>query len=195
MNKIILQFLISKSLPALLCLSVFPVLIYGQTVITRDPDKKAPESTNKEKTTGAENKTVTEDPELLKLEREAFDYLNGHRLKSKQKPLEWNENLAKLARKHSKEMAEKNFFSVNGPNGETIDEQVKEFGITKFTNLGRLVAANAGQEKPVEVAIDRWISSPERRQYLFDNPWSETGVGIFIGDDGMFYLTQDFLSK
>lgn len=195
MNKITPKFLISKVLLCLLCLALFPALIYSQTVITRNPEKEATEPDDAEKPKADKDVAPAVDPKLLKMEREAFDYLNAHRVKGKQKPLIWNEELASLARKHSKEMATENFFSVKGANGETIDEQIKEIGITRFTNLGRLIGANAGQENPVETTIDRWISSKERRQYLFDNPWSETGIGIFIGEDGMFYLTQDFLSK
>ncbi|MCB1025223.1 MAG: CAP domain-containing protein [Acidobacteria bacterium] len=195
MNNTTLKFPLSAAILAILWAVFIPIPAFGQTVIIREPDKEAGENNKTGAASESKTEEAPENPEFLKMEREAFDYLNSHRIKSKQKPLIWNDDLAKLARKHSKAMATKSFFSINGPNGETIEEQVKEFGITKWINLGRMIAANAGKEKPVETAIDLWISSKERRQYLFDNPWSETGVGIYIGDDGMFYLTQDFMTK
>ncbi|MEZ5347290.1 MAG: CAP domain-containing protein [Pyrinomonadaceae bacterium] len=186
---------IFKSSLLIFLAAAFSFSVCGQTVITRNPEEKPPAAEKSDNTGIKAGNSEEEDPEIVKLERAAFEYLNEQRTKSKQKPLKWNDELAALARRHSKEMATKKFFSVKGANGETIDEEIKDAGITKYTALGRLVGAAAGEDDPAKAVIDRWISSLERRQYLFDNPWSETGVGIFIADDGMFYLTQDFLTR
>ncbi len=135
------------------------------------------------------------DEKIVALERKAFDLMNQKRAGAGLKPLVWNGELAKVARKHSVDMAGHNFFSVQPFGGRTIGDQAAEFGIKDWKHLGRMVAAYTGVPNPVETAIERWLASNERRQYLFDSRWQETGVGIFVSKTGKLYLTQDFLSK
>ena len=99
------------------------------------------------------------------IEHVAFDLINKKRVENGFKQLEWSEDVAKIARQHSLDMAEFKYFG------------------------------HRGLEDPVEVAVELWLKSPSHRQNLLKSDWSESAVGIAVADDGSYYFTQVFLTR
>ncbi|HEY0659459.1 MAG TPA: CAP domain-containing protein, partial [Pyrinomonadaceae bacterium] len=54
---------------------------------------------------------------VFDLEKQTFDLINEKRREQGLKPLEWNESIAKIARLHSRDMANNKFFSHAGNDG------------------------------------------------------------------------------
>lgn len=129
------------------------------------------------------------------LERAAFQLINQKRLQSGLSPLEWNEQIAELARSHSLSMADYKFFSHKGLNGNLIDERAVEFGLDKWRAIGENIAFNQGFENPVEFAVERWMQSVSHRQNLLHGRWKESGIGVAVTSDGKYYFTQIFLLR
>ena len=189
-----------KKYPLILVLMVlmfssFASLVLAQTEHTREPEKPASDvgSLPDDKTQDDRPKPV--DEKIAAMEKLAFDLLNEARQKENREPLIWSDKLAGIARQHSQDMANHAFFSIKPLGDRKLTDLVVEAGVKKWLSVGRLIATNAGAENPVEKTVDRWLSSKERRRYVFENAWSETGIGIVIAENGRFYLTQDFLSK
>ncbi len=185
-------------IPALILVILFTLFcgtafeVRAQTEHTRDPQKPVSEENE---TKNPNEPTEKVDENIVALEKKAFDLLNEARKKENHPPLVWSERLAAIARQHSKDMDKHSFFSIEPFGGRKLSDLVVESGVKKWLNIGRLIATNAGIDDPVEQIVNRWLSSKERRLYVFENAWSETGIGIVITESGRFYLTQDFLSK
>ena len=110
------------------------------------------------------------------IEHVAFDLINKKRVENGFKQLEWSEDVAKIARQHSLDRADRS-------------------GLKKWRSIGENIAFNRGYKDPVEVAVELWLKSPSHRQNLLKSDWSESAVGIAVADDGSYYFTQVFLTR
>jgi uncharacterized protein YkwD len=138
-----------------------------------------------------EKKTVN----VFELEKLAFSLINSKRAAAGLTELTWSDEVAKVARVHSKEMAENNYFSHRGIDGSMIGDRADSLGVKKWRAIGENIAFNRGYENPAEFAVECWIKSEGHRLNLLSDRWKETGVGIAIGSDGSYYFTQVFIQR
>jgi uncharacterized protein YkwD len=134
-------------------------------------------------------------PTIYDLEKTAFALLNQKRAENNLTSLEWSEQVAKIARIHSENMAKHKFFNHRGKDGLMVDDRADSLGISKWQAIGENIAFNCGYENPVEFAVQRWMLSPSHRENILNNRWRESAVGVAIGDDGSYYFTQVFLLR
>ena len=129
------------------------------------------------------------------LEQTAFDLLNKKRVQNGLTPLTWNDKLASIARSHSQNMADFNFFSHRGLDNKMVSDRADDAGMGRWRAIGENIAYNRGYQEPINKAVELWLDSPSHRHNLLDNNWKETAVGIAVAADGSYYLTQVFLKK
>jgi uncharacterized protein YkwD len=132
---------------------------------------------------------------LLELERQAFELINNKRTASGLEKLTWNEDVARSARMHSRNMAESNFFSHQGLDGLWVDKRAEKFGIRSWREIGENIACNRGFSDPTEHAVEAWMKSTGHRDNILGKSWLETGIGVAVSDEGMYYFTQVFLLR
>jgi uncharacterized protein YkwD len=143
-----------------------------------------------------ENESKTKTPvNVFELEKLAFALINRKRAALGLDELTWSDEVAKIARLHSREMAENNYFSHRGLNGSMIGERADSLGVKKWRAIGENIAFNRGYENPTEFAVECWIKSEGHRLNLLNDSWKETGVGIAIAADGSYYFTQVFILR
>lgn len=133
--------------------------------------------------------------QLFDLERQTFALINQKRAELGVSALIWSDDLAKIARLHSENMAKYNFFSHTGQDGLMVDDRADLLGIRKWTAIGENIAYNRGYQKPVEIAVEKWMQSEGHRANLLNNRWKESGIGIAVRADGAYYFTQVFLTR
>ncbi|MEM2512692.1 MAG: CAP domain-containing protein, partial [Candidatus Bathyarchaeia archaeon] len=75
-------------------------------------------------------------PNITDIERAIFIYTNIERKKHGIKELIWDEKLSEIARTHSRDMAQNNFFSHINLNGEDPTARAKKYGYPIFKDLG-----------------------------------------------------------
>jgi len=131
----------------------------------------------------------------VSLEQTAFDLLNKKRIENGLKPLVWSEKLAPVARLHSHNMAERNFFSHRGLDDKMVSDRADDNNVGKWRAIGENIAFDRGYKDPIGKAVQLWLDSPSHRRNLLDSNWKETAVGIAIAADGSYYLTQVFLKR
>jgi len=132
-------------------------------------------------------------PTDFSLEKKAFKLINQRRAEKKLPPLKWNNKVAKLAREHSENMARYSFFSHVGLNGRLIDERAIDFGLDDWRSIGENIAYNKGFSNPVDFAVERWMISDGHRRNLLHSRWKETGIGVAVTSEGMYFFTQVFV--
>ena len=161
-----------------------PVLL---DVVGSAPERMAVGSEAQRRRTPAANS-------LTRLEREAFDLMNDARSSGGLAPLEWDDDIAALARSHARSMAENRFFSHRGLDGRTVDGRANEFGIA-WSAIGENIASFSGSKDPCRTAVDNWLKSAGHRQNILGGRWNRTAIGIGVADDGTYYFTQVFMQR
>lgn len=145
----------------------------------------------------AEPEKTTSSAAMLasQLEHQAFDVLNLKRAEKGLPALAWSEDMAKVARSHSQEMAQFKFFSHAGRNGSMVDDRADILGFKKWKAIGENIAYNRGYEKPAEFACERWMQSISHRENILNPRWKEAGIGVAITADGTYYFTEVFIVR
>lgn len=129
------------------------------------------------------------------LERQVFELINKQRAQMGLAVLEWNEEVARMARAHSENMANFNFFSHTDLQGLMVNERADECGIRRWRAIGENIAYNRGYENPAESAVENWMKSPGHRENLLNNRWKESGIGVAVTQNGTYYFTEVFLLR
>jgi uncharacterized protein YkwD len=133
--------------------------------------------------------------QLVDFEKQTFALINQKRAEFGLQPIVWSDEVAKIARLHSENMAKYNFFSHTGIDGKMVNNRADLLGITKWTAMGENIAYNRGYQKPLECAVEKWMESPGHRENLLNDRWKESAIGIAVTADGTYYFTQVFLVR
>lgn len=131
----------------------------------------------------------------FQLEKKAFNLINQERTAKGKPRLLWSARIAKLAREHSENMARHSFFSHTGLNGRRIDRRANDFGLTGWRSIGENIAYNKGFSNPSEFAVKRWMISDGHRVNLLNSRWKESGIGVAVTEDGVYFFTQIFMVR
>lgn len=169
---------------------VAPMIVGDRTLV---PLRIIGESLKGDVEWDGETRTVTIDVELDESSDEALEKLvleltNKEREEQGLKPLVWNEQLARTARAHSRDMVERGFFAHNNPDGQTPFDRMKAAGIN-YSIAAENIAA--GQATP-ELAVEEWMNSPGHRRNILNPELRELGVGLVRGGVYGIYWTQNF---
>ena len=127
--------------------------------------------------------------------RSAFELINKKRAQSGLRPLIWSDELAEVARVHSSNMAEFNFFSHRGLDNKMVSDRADALRVGRWRAIGENIAFNRGFQDPVAKAVELWLDSTTHRKNLLDQSWQESGIGVAVAEDGSFYFTQVFLAR
>ncbi len=139
--------------------------------------------------------TICESQKDFTLEHQVFDLINKQRVRSGLSVLEWNDDIAEMARQHSENMANYKFFSHTDLKGLMVNDRADASGIKKWQAIGENIAYNRGYENPALFAVERWMQSPSHRENLLSNRWKESGIGIAVTADGTYYFTEVFILR
>ena len=155
---------------------------------------------------------------IADLERRVHALINKARLEHDVPALAYDEHLAKIARGHSRDMVVRNFFSHVNPDGHDPTARGKLAGFTCRKQISRTsfregLGENLYQDNlysririlgsertydwntPDEIAANSvrgWMNSAGHRHNILEKAYSQTGIGIAIGDDDKVYITQLF---
>lgn len=128
------------------------------------------------------------------LERQAFVLVNKKREESGLRDLEWSDQLESVARLHSDNMAEYQFFSHKGLDSKYVSDRADAAHVGAWRSIGENIAFMRGYSDPVKMAVDLWLDSPTHRRNMMDPNWRESAIGVGVATDGSIYFTQVFLT-
>lgn len=129
------------------------------------------------------------------LEREAFELINARRAADGLPQLTWSDEVAKVARVHSQNMAAYKFFDHQGLDGLMVNDRADRAGLNKWRSIGENIAFMRGYQHPAEFAVERWMESASHRSNLLRADWKESAIGVAQASDGSYYFTQVFLVR
>lgn len=132
---------------------------------------------------------------IKSVERIVFDLINEKRAQNGLGPLAWSDELEKVARLHSEDMAEFDYFSHRSPNGKMVSDRADDARVGKWRAIGENIAFNRGYSDPVTKAVELWLNSPSHKNNMMSGTWKESAIGVAIAADGSYYFTQVFLTR
>lgn len=129
--------------------------------------------------------------ETGRLEKDVLARINQYRRQLDLPELIWNEQLAKIARRHSADMAAGNLpFSHNG-----FDERLKQAKeALPLSWMSENVAYSYGYDDPAEKALVGWLQSSSHHEAIV-NDFDLSGVGAAVNEGGYYYFTQIFVRR
>ncbi|MBF2073648.1 MAG: CAP domain-containing protein [Synechococcales cyanobacterium C42_A2020_086] len=139
----------------------------------------------------APSPTPAQSDSIAEMELQVRQQINQIRQEQGLRPLENNEELAQVARNYSRRMAEQDFFSHTGPDGDTPAERVQSAGIFYFM-VGENLFTGTNIPQPVPAAVEGWMNSQGHRENILRPEYRETGIGIWRRDN-TYYFTQLFM--
>ena len=106
--------------------------------------------------------------------------------------LQWSDELAAVAKAHSKDMCDRDFFDHYNPDNQSPFDRMEDAGIS-FVAAGENIAM--GTNLTSEMANDLWMDEPiceqNHRSNILSRFFTHIGVGLYdCGGD--VYITQDF---
>jgi uncharacterized protein YkwD len=149
-----------------------------------------------------------------RLEMRIHALVNAERVKHGLKPLKYSEKLSEIARGHSKDMAEKDYFSHIDTDGldpsqraeragyniikkkkagyrKGVGENIHESWKEKEEN-GVVTPVLPGIEEAAKKAVDDWMNSPGHRANILNPDYTLAGTGVSISKDKKIKATQVF---
>lgn len=140
----------------------------------------------------AKERAAEEERDLQLQERTVGTLTNLERERYGLEPLQWDKELQAIARAHSRDMAENNYFSHDNQEGQGPTARGEEAGYLcqrptspfSYTyGLGENIYHGGGPDE----AVESWMDSPGHKANILDSTYEAVGVGIHGG-----YTTQVF---
>jgi uncharacterized repeat protein (TIGR01451 family) len=124
--------------------------------------------------------------EPTSFELELMDKINENRSENGAGPLSLNTSLSWIARAHSQDMIDQDFFdhssSEEGPfNGASFSQRVWTYAEYDGSNIGECIAWNSWGLDP-EWCMSTWKGSSGHWNIIIDPKYTELGLGIIQGD-------------
>lgn len=140
---------------------------------------------------------ATAQVQLSAEEQRFVDLANSDRRVRRLGELSTNSLLTQVARSHSREMWQKDYFDHISPTPglkTPMNRYLRALGRTpRWAYLGEnlfycsMVDADRGHRCLMD--------SPKHRENILNGKFREMGVGVFIAPDGQYYVTQLFLAQ
>lgn len=120
-------------------------------------------------------------------EKEMLELVNAERRKAGVRELVLDEELVEVARKHSHDMWERQYFSHENLDGENAVHRMLE-GEVDFARAGE----NLALTKSVERAHEGLMNSPGHKRNILDPKFGRVGIGVVDGGVYGKMFTQNF---
>jgi uncharacterized protein YkwD len=110
--------------------------------------------------------------------------------------LDYSDHLSAIALQHSRDMATRDYFSHESPDGDSAQERYRD-----HDHDDRSVGENIAYRQPGPTAvadeiatsvISGWMDSSGHRENLLRERFEKEGIGVYIDPDGTVYTTQNF---
>ena len=120
-------------------------------------------------------------------EKQIFDLTNVFRRERNLSMLKWSDDMANVARLHSKDMAVRDFFDHTNPSGYSPFDRMIAAGIDYMVAAENIAAGYTNAFS----SHSGWVNSPGHRLNLVRDV-EYLGVGVYFGGKYLNYYTQNF---
>ncbi len=120
------------------------------------------------------------------MEQDILDRVNDERAERGLAPVEWDEELAAVARSWSAEMAR-----TEQLRHQDMGALLAREGLSDLQGIGENVFQSTGPV-PAGTMHAGWMRSDDHRVNVVNHGWNRLGVGVHCAEDGSVWATQEF---
>jgi uncharacterized protein YkwD len=126
----------------------------------------------------------------LEVEKRTFALINQYRDHDGLAPLKWDDDIAKIARGHSRDMADGKVDFGHDGFGDRVD-RLKAL-VAGFRGAGENVLYTTELDDVASRAVQLWLHSPHHLRNIRGD-YNLSGIGVWPSKTGALYFTQLFL--
>lgn len=165
---------------------------FGPVDRASQPDVDGPENT-----TGVPEVEASAHPDIdgERLEMEIFEAVNERRSEYGREPFVHSERIRLIARLHSKDMADRDFYDHRNPDGQGSEERHEEYDGCESTNenIAYLTPRQVNETDDVAATfVEMWANSPGHNTSMLTPYGRVSAVGVYVTQRGEIYATQNF---
>ena len=153
-----------------------------------------------------------------KLEKQVHELTNQYRVQNGLKALSWDDKLSNIARNHSEDMASRNYFAHDTPEGRDPTDRGSAQGYRCQKAIGNLIYSGIAEnifqnnlydtvwytngiptsydwntlDDLAQSTVDGWMDSSGHRENILTKTYDKEGIGVAIASDDKVYITQNF---
>lgn len=131
--------------------------------------------------------------DIISIETQVNELINQQRIANGLGQLNYDYKLSDIARSHSQEMVNLNYFSHNSADGTILPQRYIKYGYQCNGWSGENIA-DLGFDDPKLLAsqvVNDWMNSQEHRMNILNPNYHNEGIGIALkGNEA--YITEDF---
>lgn len=150
---------------------------------------------------GARSVPPSLDPSLIRidlraLEQEIFASVNRERARGGSAPLTPVAGMNRTARRYALELAERGEVEHESttPGRRTFRQRIEAEGTRADLAGENLAMLTASPELLASQVVKAWLRSPGHSRNLLDSAFARSGLGAWLGPDGVWYVVQVFAS-
>ncbi len=108
----------------------------------------------------------------------------------------YTHHLSAIALRHSRDMAQREYFSHESPEGNGPNDRYRKFGHDtrrSGENLAKEYAhVTQSADEVARDVVDGWMNSPPHRKNILRGAFQTEGIGVYLETNGAVYATQNF---
>jgi len=145
-------------------------------------------------------------------------FTNEQRVMNGLKPIKFNFEISDVARLHSTDMSDQNYFSHENLDGLDASDRARDAGYRCFKWIGNSYYLGLSEnifrgnlyksmqllggvpvsydwlnnEEIAHITVDGWMNSEGHRKNILNSNFDREGIGVFIDSEDRVYVTQNF---
>lgn len=136
----------------------------------------------------------SEDADPDALARAVLAEVNAVRRRAGARPLRADAALTRAAARYAQELASRREIEhvSRTPGRRTFRQRIAAAGGRARIAGENLARMTASPSSLPERAVRAWMRSPGHRANMLDRSYARTGIGVWLGRDGVWYVVQEF---
>jgi uncharacterized protein YkwD len=154
-----------------------------------------------EQTKIEEDRRIADQKHIDNITKKVHVLINNERVSHGLTPLSWNSKIAQAALNHSNDMASRNYFEHNSPEGYDFSWRYAQVGFSCSVTYGNMIYGGGenimflegyyGVDTIAAETVNGWMNSPGHRANILTPHFQSQGIGT--NDSGnQVYVTQNF---
>lgn len=135
--------------------------------------------------------SIYNNPENGEFEEMNYHLVNASRDEFNIEPLEYDDAVSEVARDHSRDMAERDYFAHDSPEGNTLQDRIDGRSLD-YELAGENIAT--GHTSPI-FAHHSLMNSMEHRVNILNSSFTHMGAGAGYNDDEEPYYTENYVER
>jgi uncharacterized protein YkwD len=134
--------------------------------------------------------------DTFEMENSIHDLINQKRIENGLNQINWDSPLAEIARAHSQDMADNDYFSHINLDDLNPQERAELAGYSCPTGIGENIYRHntIGEtfDEIVTSTVEGWMGSPGHREAILNSNFLVEGIGVVVSLDGRIVITENF---